>query len=94
MANAQNDEPTWQNPLRLWPGVVRTTRRFKRPQHSVFASWRRFDTPLKLKPEIDLSALPPVDDHGMRLTQRAPVRSEAVRKLLDGWEAERGESSS
>jgi len=33
---------------RLWPGVVKTIRRYGRPQHWV--NWKAFDTPLKKKP--------------------------------------------
>lgn len=67
---------------RLWPGVVKTDRRFKRPQHVVKDAWRRFDTPLKLKPGIDLSALPKVDEYGMELVQVRPIKSPELRKLV------------
>jgi hypothetical protein len=73
---------------RLWPGVVRTDRRFQRPQHVVKDSWKRFDTPLKLKPGIDLSQLPPVDEYGMKLTQVRPIKSESLRRLVAGHLAE------
>lgn len=53
---------------RMWPGVVTTDRRFQRPQHVVKDSWRRFDTPLKLKPGVNLDELPKVDEYGMKLT--------------------------
>lgn len=69
---------------RLWPGVVETKRRFKRPQHVVKDAWRRFDTPLKLKPGIDLASLPAVNEYGMELVQVKPeVKSAELRKLLD-----------
>lgn len=67
---------------RVWPGVVTTDRRFSRPQHVVKDAWRRFDTPLKLKEGIDLSALPPTDDYGMTLRELAPVRNEDLRAFL------------
>lgn len=67
---------------RLWPGVVRTNRRFQRPQHIVYDSWRRFDTPLKLKPGIDLSNLPP-NEYGLKLIQVAPeIKSERLKALV------------
>jgi hypothetical protein len=72
---------------RAWPGVVSTQRRFQRPQHVVKGSWRGFDTPLLLKPEVDLSALPAVDEMGMTLVQRKEVKSESIRALV---EAHRG----
>jgi hypothetical protein len=67
---------------RSWPGLVETKRRFDRPQHVVKDQWRVFDQPLQLKPEIDLQALPPVDNYGMVLRQRAPVKSPELRALL------------
>lgn len=67
---------------RLWPGVVTTHRRFGRPQHHVKDHWRRFDTPLKLKPGIDLDGLG-TDEHGMRLVQvRSEIESEELAELM------------
>lgn len=66
---------------RLWPGVVETKRRFQRPQHVVKDSWKRFDTPLKLKPGIDLAAISP-NDYGLKLKQVRPVKSERLKALL------------
>lgn len=51
---------------RIWPGVVSIKRRFQRPQHVV--DWKRFDTPLRLKPDVNLAALPRIDDYGLHLT--------------------------
>ena len=42
---------------RRWPHVTTITRKYGRPQHHI--AWRKFDTPLKLKPDIDLAAVPP-----------------------------------
>jgi len=72
---------------RLWPGVVKTDRRFKRPQHVVKDAWRRFDTPLRLKPGIDLAALPKVNEYGMTLKQVKPIKSEALRRLVEQEQA-------
>jgi hypothetical protein len=67
---------------RVWPYVVTTGRRFKRPQHIVRDAWRTFDTPLKLKPGIDLAAIAP-NDYGLKLEQVGDaVRSEQLRDLL------------
>jgi hypothetical protein len=52
---------------RQWPYVVSVTRKFQRPQHSVKAAWRYFDTPLKLKSGIVLPTEP--DEYGMRIVQ-------------------------
>jgi hypothetical protein len=73
---------------RVWPYVVTVGRRFKRPQHMVKNSWRKFDTPLKLKPGIDLSKLP-VDEYGMELIQVRPeIKSERLRNMLSGWNSD------
>jgi hypothetical protein len=68
---------------RMWPGVVETKRRFHRPQHVVKDAWKRFDTPLRLKPGIDLAALPRVNEYGMTLKQVKPIKSEALRRLVE-----------
>lgn len=67
---------------RLWPGVVKTGRRFRRPQHIVKDSWRRFDAPLKLKPGVNLEDFESVDEYGMKLIQVKEIKSEALKKLL------------
>jgi hypothetical protein len=68
---------------RHWPGVVETKRRFRRPQHVIKNQWRMFDTPLQLKPDIDLTTLPPVDEYGMVLTQVKPaIKSQDLRAFL------------
>lgn len=65
---------------RMWPGVVETRRRFGRPQHHV--KWGKFDTPLQLRPGLELADLPPVDELGMVLVQRAEIQSETLRAAL------------
>jgi hypothetical protein len=71
---------------RLWPGVVTTTRRYGRPAHSIKANWRRFDTPLKLKPGIDLEDMPGVDEEGMVLTQVADeIKNDELRELAQPY---------
>jgi hypothetical protein len=57
---------------RLWPGVVTTRRRFQRPQHIIYDAWRRFDTPLRFKPGIEITREP--NEYGMTLTQYRPTR--------------------
>jgi hypothetical protein len=65
-----------------WPGVVQTKRRFQRPQHVVADAWRKFDTPLKLKPGIDLSSMT-TNEYGMELKQVKPeIKSAELRKIL------------
>lgn len=69
---------------RMWPGIVETKRRYNRPQHVV--NWKKFDTPLRLKPGIDLSQLT-ANEYGMSLVQvAAEVKSPRLRNLLDDWQ--------
>ena len=67
---------------RLWPRVVETKRRFQRPQHVVKDAWKKFDTPLRLKPDVNLEDLKPTDEYGMKLTAVKEVKSEDMKRLL------------
>ena len=71
---------------RRWPGVVTVNRRFNRPQHVVFDSWKKFDTPLKLKDDVDLTALPAVNEYGMQLKAKKTPKSKALRDMVSQWE--------
>jgi hypothetical protein len=42
---------------RLWPYVVKTTRKFSRPQHSVRRNWKMFDQHLRRRADIDWSKI-------------------------------------
>lgn len=76
---------------RAWPGVVTTRRRFKRPQHAVKGAWRHFDTPLRRRLDLDFESLPPVDEYGMKLVQKAPsIKSKKLRKLVDEYNEKPG----
>ena len=69
---------------RKWPGVVRTTRRFGRPQHSVRNSWQSFDNKLIRRTDIDFDNLASVDEHGLHITQVKPeVKSKRLQGYLD-----------
>lgn len=68
---------------RAWPHVVETKRRFKRPQHVVRGAWRGFDTPLRLKPGVDLSKLAP-NEYGLELRAIREAKASGLRALLDG----------
>jgi hypothetical protein len=68
---------------RDWPYIVQTKRRFNRPQHVVRNRWGGFDTPLQLKPGIDLSALPETDEYGLRITEATEVRSPRLLRLIE-----------
>jgi len=68
---------------RVWPYVVETKRRFRRPQHVVRDSWWRFDTKLKLKPGIDLSKLK-ANEYGLVLVKKREPKSEILKEILPG----------
>lgn len=51
-----------------------------------FGVVRKFDTPLRLKPDVDLAALPAVDNYGMKLTKVREPKSDRIRKLVDEYE--------
>jgi len=67
---------------RMWPGVVETKRRFHRPQHVVKDAWRKFDTPLIRRTDIDWSQFEQVDEMGMELKQIKPIKSDEVKKMV------------
>ena len=76
---------------RVWPGVVSVDRRFKRPQHVIKGSWKRFDTPLRLRTDIVQEEHPLPDEYAMRLVQVGDeVRGEKLRPL---WEQEQARAS-
>lgn len=66
---------------RSWPGVVSVNRRYGRPQHVV--DWKKFDTPLILKPGVDLAALP-ANEYGLRLRAVRPVENVRLREAIGG----------
>lgn len=73
---------------RLWPGTVKRTRRFGRPQH--YVDWDKFDIPIKLKEGVKLEDFPTVDQYDLVLTRvsnRGNTEQviEAAKKL--GWDA-------
>lgn len=55
---------------KAWPGVVETRWRFNRPQHAILNNWRKFDTPLIRRSDIDWDAFAPVDEFGLQLRQK------------------------
>lgn len=72
---------------RLWPGVVAVDRRYGRPQHVV--DWKKFDTPLRLRPGVDLAALPRRDEYGMDLAEVRPIQAAAIRRVREEFYADR-----
>ncbi len=73
---------------RAWPGVVRTGRRYNRPQHVVHSGWRKFDTALIPREGVEISREP--NEYGMRLKRVAKVRSESLSKLATSYNREQG----
>ena len=66
---------------RMWPNVVTTGRRFQRPQHVVRDAWRKFDTPLIRRKDIDFDNLKE-NEYGMILKTIKPVKSKRLQKLV------------
>ena len=68
---------------RQWPRVVTTDRRYDRPQHVVSHNWRRFDTPLERRTDIDWDEIEKRKPK-VKLTQVADeVKSDRLRKMLE-----------
>jgi len=66
---------------RMWPNVVTTGRRFNRPQHIIRDAWRKFDTPLIRRKDIDFDNLKP-NEYGMKLKTIRPVKSKRLKQLV------------
>lgn len=68
---------------RAWPRVVETKRRFQRPQHVVKDSWRKFDTKLVRRADVDFEGLKASgdDEYGMTLRQVKETKSDELRSL-------------
>lgn len=73
---------------RRWPHVVSVKRRFQRPQHVVHSEWRKFDTPLIRKPDVDLDAMPLVDEYGAQLVAKKDIKSDALRGVVEQFNAD------
>jgi len=68
---------------RQWPYVVTTRRRFGRAQHVIKDQWKRFDTPLIRRKDIDWANLDK-NEYGLSITQVGEqVKSDQVKKLLE-----------
>ena len=62
-----------------WPYVVETKRKYGRPQHSVKYSWRKFDTPLIRRSDIDWDNLDQ-DMINMKIKEVDQIKSDHLRK--------------
>ena len=74
---------------RQWPGVVSVNRRFGRPQHVVKDAWKRFDTALIRRPDVDLDALPERDEYGLDLVAVQEVKAEGLKRVREQYYAGR-----
>ncbi len=69
---------------RVWPYVVSVDRRFQRPQHIIRDEWRKFDTPLIRRKDIDWSKIEGSNEYGLELKQvAAEVKSPLLKKFLE-----------
>lgn len=67
---------------RQWPYVVTTKRRFQRPQHVIHDQWKKFDTPLIRRKDIDWDAIEN-QNWDLNLVQvEENVKSERLRQML------------
>lgn len=67
---------------RLWPGVVTVNRRFDRPQHIIKDAWRKFDTELIRRKDIDWEEVA-TKSYKIELKQvKAEVKSEELKEML------------
>lgn len=68
---------------RMWPRVVKTDRRFKRPQHIVAYQWKKFDTKLIRRDDIDWNNMKP-NNYGMKLIQvGSEIKSQELKDLIN-----------
>ena len=63
---------------RKWPYIVKTSRRFNRPQHVVHSAWMKFDTPLIRRDDLDWEAIEKGGsvEYGMKLKQIRPAKGQ------------------
>ena len=64
---------------RMWPGVVETKRRWRRPQHYVAKDWKCFTQPLKLKAD---APAPDRERYAMRLRVLKEIKSDTLKELV------------
>lgn len=68
---------------RMWPGVVDVKRRYKRPQHVIAHSWRKFDHSLIKKKDYNVSH--ETNEYGLTLKEKSPIKSPHLKKLYDRY---------
>lgn len=76
---------------RVWPGVVTTDRKFQRPQHVIKSAWRRFDTQLIRRTDIDWTKFK-TNNFGMKIIKLQPIKSTRLNKYFDEVQQEEKKS--
>jgi len=66
---------------RVWPGVVKTTRRFRRPQHAIFGNWQKFDNQLVRKADVEIPTEP--NEYGLKLVTKAAIQNEQLQQMVE-----------
>lgn len=66
---------------RMWPGVVHTDRRFKRPQHVIKDQWRRFDTQLIRRKDINWDKVKD-KTYNIKLKQVKDIKSDTLKDFV------------
>ena len=74
---------------RMWPGTVRTNRRFDRPQHVVASSWKKFDNELIRDPNVKITD--GIDEYGMELKELNPVKSKRLKAIARRYRNKHGQ---
>lgn len=70
----------------MWPELVKTKWRFKRPQHVV--NWNKFTQQLIRRKDIDFNNLKKINEFGLKLSKVSNIKSESLRKLVESHQKE------
>jgi hypothetical protein len=68
---------------RVWKGVVYTDRRFQRPQHVITGAWKKFDTQLIRKADIDWDKLKEKNEFGMKMKAVSEIKSKKIKEMYE-----------
>lgn len=99
LINGGNTDQLYQGDGRLkmarslekaWPYVVKTDRRWRRPQHVVKDDWKWFDTPLKRDPSVDWSKFDKPNEYGLELVKTGEeIKSQKLKKIFKTYHSEK-----
>lgn len=68
---------------RVWKGVVYTDRRFQRPQHVIKGAWKKFDTQLIRKADVDWDKLKETNEFGMKMKAVSEIKSKKIKEMYE-----------